>query len=188
MALLVLTFAGKSTKIKGPHFHHVHADIIIIEFPASTVELDGLPKGYFPLKPNTWTFRKSIHNTATNKRDIRCFAILHKGKPSQINASLRAGGFSAYVAASRPRTHEGLALLESVTKDDLNKPDFSPYFKSEQRHLDALRRTTLLQCNGLDAPNSAPDIHDPDSVGLSKGRTLKMFAIQIKQQGQLLSI
>ncbi|KAG1894375.1 uncharacterized protein F5891DRAFT_961688, partial [Suillus fuscotomentosus] len=97
----------------------------IVEFPASKVQLSGLPPHFFPVVPMTWTFTTLLQDDQGNEHKLRitrhqlpiqpAFAVTGhsaQGKtlPSVL-VNLHEGGFSAYVAASWARTCEGLCVL-----------------------------------------------------------------------------
>jgi len=94
-----------------------HAVCVLVEFPHSKVHLSGLPKGVFPILPDTWRFTilldcDGLQQKVCVTRDQipiqPVFAIT--GHSSQgktlpnVIVNLHEGGFAAYVAASRART------------------------------------------------------------------------------------
>ncbi|TEB26515.1 hypothetical protein FA13DRAFT_1595676, partial [Coprinellus micaceus] len=116
----------------------VIAKVALVHFPLSKVRLYGLPAGYFPIEPITWSFTAMLPSTSRGaKRDslrIRRYqlpiqpAFAVTGQSAQgktlptVLASLHEGGFGAYVAASRAKSREGLCIIRSVQLSDLNKP------------------------------------------------------------------
>jgi hypothetical protein len=61
----------------------------------------------------------------------------------KVLAWLHEGGFAAYVSASRPNNHYGLAIIQSVTLAELNKPLPYDLIKESKRH-DVLEHNTLI--------------------------------------------
>lgn len=112
----------------------------IIEFPTSKVALPGLPPKFFPIEPIKWTFSAQIDmHPGVNSQGVSkvkvsrsqwgfqpgfaCTGHAAQGKTlPNVLSSLREGGFAAYVAASRPNSRYGLAIIDPVTLADLNKP------------------------------------------------------------------
>jgi ATP-dependent exoDNAse (exonuclease V) alpha subunit len=93
-----------------------YCSCVLVEFLDSPVQLDGLPQGYFPITPVTWSFMASFVRDADGQHErIRLslyqvpiqpgFAVTghsSQGKSlPKVLVSLHDGGFAAYVAASR---------------------------------------------------------------------------------------
>lgn len=127
------------------------ADLVLVMFPDSLVQLPGLAKGVFPIKPLRTLFSVKFENAA--KRITRyqmplqpasCttghFAQGRTLKAVIVNMSL--GGFCAYVAASRPRDRYGLYITKPVTTEQLNKP-LPRVLITDMARLDRLARDTL---------------------------------------------
>lgn len=131
-----------------------HCKCAIVEFPESSIQLSGLPKGYFPIIPIKFTFTTYLNNTndKTKIQIIRhqlpiqpAFAITGhsaEGKSlPKIMCSLHEGGFAAYVAASRAFNRSGLCITHPVHLKDLNKPVPEDLF-IEHRRLQCLQHNT----------------------------------------------
>ncbi|KAF6746378.1 hypothetical protein DFP72DRAFT_823155, partial [Ephemerocybe angulata] len=134
--------------------------VAIVHFPSSKVKLEGLPDGYFPIDPVSWSFTVQSPSTQNGDRvkgreNIRvrryqlpiqpAFAVT--GQSSQgktlpnVLVSLHEGGFGAYVAASRAKSREGLSILHPVEIKDLNQPLPSDLVL-EMKRLHALEHNT----------------------------------------------
>lgn len=50
-------------ELEEDEYGYVCAKYAIVEFPASTVKLEGLPRGCYPISPVTWTFKHQIMNS-----------------------------------------------------------------------------------------------------------------------------
>lgn len=154
----------------------------LVEFPTSKVALPGLPPKYFPLEPIKWTFtaKLNMHPGDDSQGDVRCkvtrsqwgfqpgFACTGhaaQGKTFQnIMTGMHEGGFAAYVAASRPRTRYGLAILQPVTLADLNKRLPYDLLRESQRY-EAMEHNTLVRFGLKDGSL----IHVPDPEGEKLG-------------------
>ncbi|KAF8815173.1 hypothetical protein BYT27DRAFT_7080622, partial [Phlegmacium glaucopus] len=91
-----------------------YCSCVIVEFPESPVQLDGLPQGYFPIVPVIWSFTMSFVCDNGEHEKIKLsyhqvpiqpgFAITGhsaQGKTLlKVLVSLHEGVFAAYVAAS----------------------------------------------------------------------------------------
>ena len=85
-----------------------------------------------------------------------------KTLPSVLT-DLKEGGFAAYVAASRPRSRQGLFLTEAVTLDDLNNKHL-PYTLLQEctsKRLNALEHNTNIHYGFQDGP--LHHVPDPES-------------------------
>ena len=134
------------------------AKCVIVEFPDSTVGIDGLPSHCFPLTPKTWKFNTVLSDSVGNKQTVHvvrsqlslqpAFAITGhaaQGKTlAQVLVDLSEGGFAAYVSASRARTREGLFTTETITLENLNKP-VSSHLQQECRRLERLEHNTEVR-------------------------------------------
>jgi hypothetical protein len=131
--------------------------LAIVDFPSSKVKLDGLPVGYFLIEPISWSFSTPIKvNGSQTMLRIRRYqlpiqpAFSVTGQSAQgktlpsVLASLHEGGFSAYVAASRAKTRQGLCVLQPVQLSDLNKPLPHDLLIEAQR-LEALEQNTYVR-------------------------------------------
>jgi hypothetical protein len=89
----------------------------IVEFPDSPVKLEGLPQGYFPITPVTFSFTASLNRDGkTEKLKFSCHQIPIQtgftvtGHSAQgktlptVLVHLHEGSFGSYVAASRARS------------------------------------------------------------------------------------
>ncbi|KAK0431280.1 hypothetical protein EV421DRAFT_1720677, partial [Armillaria borealis] len=116
-------------------YGYLYAKCAIVEFPASDVKLEGLPKGCFPISPMTWTFK---HQMVNEKGKLVNVSVLREQLPFQggfactgqvaqgqrmtsVIAYIDEGGFAAYVAASRATSRKSLYLANRVTLGRLNK-------------------------------------------------------------------
>ena len=136
-----------------------YAIVAIVEFPGchESVHLDGLPPRHWPVYPESCTIH--IRVLAAGRPDVITVqrhqlalqlafsSTAHgaQGKTLQAVASdLNFGGAKAYVIASRARDRYGLALLQPVTLDVLNKsPDRD--LRAEHMRQKALEHNTLLK-------------------------------------------
>ncbi|KAK0502573.1 hypothetical protein EDD18DRAFT_1042649, partial [Armillaria luteobubalina] len=57
----------------------------IVEFPSSKVKLSGLPKGYFPVKPISWTFKHKIVGESGKHEFV---TVMHEQVPIQPGFAL----------------------------------------------------------------------------------------------------
>ena len=134
------------------------ADLALVEFPASSVHIEGLPKHYYPIFPISSTITSTIpidnneYETATIQRNqlplqlafaVTAYAAQGKTLP-QILCNLKEGGFAAYVSASRARTREGLFITDEVSLKNLNTT-ISSHLLRETARLDALKYNTLVK-------------------------------------------
>ena len=102
----------------------------IVEFPDSPIQLNGLPQGYFPIVPVTWSFTTSIICDNDGKHEQ--LKLSHHQVPIQpafavtghsaegktlpiVLVGLHEGGFAAYVAGSRAKSRSGLVLLKQFS-------------------------------------------------------------------------
>lgn len=114
-----------------------HATVVIVEFPAcrDAIHLDGLPPGHYPIYPYSCPIKVDtyvsgwLHTVSIQRHQmplqLRFSRTAHgaQGKTlTAVGSDLNFGGAMAYVIASRARTRQGLALLQPVTLDALNKP------------------------------------------------------------------
>lgn len=77
-----------------------------------------------------------------------------------ILANLYEGGISAYIAASRPTSQEGLCITRPVTLETLNRP--IPYdLYIEYRHLQIMEHNTLIKY-GLES-GTMQEVFDPET-------------------------
>ncbi|KAJ3921047.1 hypothetical protein F5877DRAFT_36814, partial [Lentinula edodes] len=95
-----------------------------LSFPDSKVHLPGLPLHFFPVKARSWKCSTFIINeneekilvsvTRTQLPFEPLFALTGQGAQGHtlgaILCMLHLGGFGAYVAASRPRSRDGLFI------------------------------------------------------------------------------
>jgi hypothetical protein len=161
----------------------------IVEFPDSPVKLEGLPQGYFPITPVTFSFTASL----TRERDGKIeklkfsrhqlpiqpgFAVTGhsaQGKTlPKVLANLHEGGFGAYVAASRAKSRTGLCITQTVRLNDLNKPVPHDLFV-EVRRLEILEKNTLVRhrfMNGTLLP-----VPDPESEIEITKQTVKIKVV-----------
>jgi hypothetical protein len=117
----------------------IHCKCVVVEFPDSPLKLTGLPKGYFPIVPSTFSFTTKIARRGDAEFDLMKvqftrhqlliqpgFAVTgHSAQGTslpKILDSLHEGGFGAYVAASRALNREGLCITHPVQLQDLRKP------------------------------------------------------------------
>ncbi|KAF6743595.1 hypothetical protein DFP72DRAFT_827547, partial [Ephemerocybe angulata] len=124
---VILRSRNISTDLGLDNGTHV-AKLAIVHFPTSKVHLEGLPPGYFPIEPISWSFTAALPsklaalNGDVNLRVRRyqlplqpAFAVTGhsaQGKTlPMVLASLREGGFGAYVAASRAKARTGLCIM-----------------------------------------------------------------------------
>jgi len=148
----------------------LHCNCVLVEFPDSPLKLTGLPKGYYPVVPSTFSFTTNIHQnhsmimTKITRHQLPiqpAFAVTGhsaQGKSlPKIVASLHEGGFGAYVAASRAFNREGLCITHPVQLQDLRKPlGHNLYF--ENRRLKALEHNTYIRHGfSLGSPVNVPD-------------------------------
>jgi len=136
----------------------------LVHFPASRLDIAGLPKGMYPITPIVWSFMMLIPGSADISTKIHvsqeqlpiqpAFAVTGhsaQGKTlSKVIVNLHEGGFSSYVAASCAKCHEGLCITQNVTIDQLNKP-VSYDLLQEIKHLDGLEHNTYVNlglCDG----------------------------------------
>ena len=147
---------------------------VLAEFPDSKVTLPGLPKGYFPIVPVKSTFTTLLTDQDGTTSTIQVtrnqvpvqpgFAVTGQSAQGKtlpkVLAPLHAGGFGAYVAASRARNRKGLCITEPVTLQDLNKP--LPFnLCVEANRLDALEHNTYIRYGFREGtPRS---VQDPES-------------------------
>ena len=138
----------------------IHCKCVVVEFPDRPLKLTGLPKGYFPVIPSTFSFTTNITRNH-NKSDLMKVKVTRHQLPIQpgfavtghsaqgkslpkILASLHEGGFSAYVAASRAFNRQGLCITHPVQLQDLRKPlGHDLYF--ENCRLKALEHNTYIK-------------------------------------------
>ena len=151
----------------------IHCKCVVVEFPDSPLKLTGLPKGYFPIVPSTFSFTTNIARNHDNSEFMKVKVIRHqlpiqpgfaitghsaqgKSLPKTL-ASLHEGGFGAYVAASRAFNRQGLCITHPVRLQDLRKPlGHDLYF--ENRRLKALENNTYIKYGFT----SGIPIHVPD--------------------------
>ncbi|KAL0057232.1 hypothetical protein AAF712_016132, partial [Marasmius tenuissimus] len=120
-------------QVKVDEFGYHTPDVVIVEFPTSTIELNGLPPRCYPITPETWRveYQRSITQPAIKlvRRQFPiqpAFAVTGHSAQGKtllsVICSLKDGRFAAYVAASRPRRRQDLAISKEVSPLDLNKP------------------------------------------------------------------
>ena len=147
----------------------------IVEFPDSPVKLQGLPQGFFPITPVTFSFTASFIQEADGKpRKMKFsrhqlpiqpgFAVTGhsaQGKTlPKVGVHLHEGGFGAYVAASRAKSRNGLCITQPVRLNDLNKPLPHDLF-AEVRRFEVLANNTLILHGFSDGP--LLPVPDPES-------------------------
>lgn len=157
-----------------------YATSVLVEFPTSKVQLPGLPKGYFPIQPVTWTFVANLasDNSCQPVKITRHqlpiqpgFAVTgHSAQGKTLPKTLtnmREGGFAAYVSASRAQKREGLCLIHPVSIEHLNKP--LPYdLVREVERLEALEHNTYIHFGFQQG--ILKEIPDPESEITSIGK------------------
>jgi hypothetical protein len=134
----------------------------IVEFPSSKVALQKLPPKLFPIEPIKWTFTSTItvQGDNNNKQVIKAriqrsqmpfepgFALTGHSAQGKtllnVLAWLHEGGFAAYVSALRPKSHNGLAIIQPVTLSDLNKPLPYDLIQEAKRH-EIMEHNTLVR-------------------------------------------
>jgi hypothetical protein len=151
---------------------HKYAAVAIVEFPEchGSVHLDGLPPRHYPIYPESCTIHVRVlaagrpemltvqrHQLALQLAFART-AHGAQGKTLPAVASdLNFGGAKAYVIASRATDRHGLALLQSVTLEHLNKPPDRD-LRVEHMRQKALEHNTLLNFGFMSGrPATVPD-------------------------------
>jgi hypothetical protein len=169
----------------------------LIHFPQSTVNLPGLPKGHIVLAPIDSSFSTELPAELMEDNEKRRVKVTRHqaeyelgfcvtGHSAQgktllvVITDLRIGGSAAYVAASRPKTRNGLIILDKVSKDDLNKP-LPPDLLMESHRLEALEHNTLVRNGFLQAP--LVDVPDPErDLGMNEVPTNLVFTVSGKKR------
>jgi hypothetical protein len=110
-------------------------NVAIVEFPSchDSIQLDGLPPGYYPIYPDSCTLKVDVfisgkpHTISVQRHQVPLQLAFSRtahgaqGKTmSAIGSDLNFGGAKAYVIASRARDRGGLALVQPVTLEMLN--------------------------------------------------------------------
>lgn len=104
------------------------------EFPASKVNLSGLPPHWFPIEPTTWLYTTALNIPGVGTKKVKIsrsqipiqggFAVTGQSAQGQtlpvVLCDLNEGSWSSYVAASRAKSREGLFLTEPVSLETLN--------------------------------------------------------------------
>jgi len=168
-----------------------YCSCVIVEFPDSPVQLDGLPQGYFPIVPVTWSFSTSfVRDNDGQHEQIKLsrhqlvpiqpgFAITGhsaQGKTlPKVLVGLHEGGFAAYVAASRAKSRTGLCITEPVHLQNLNKPLPYDLFVEVQR-LEKLEHNTLVRHGFING--TVLSTPDPESESNQKLITMKSQLIE----------
>ena len=152
-----------------------HCTCAIVHFPDSPVKLEGLPQGYFPITPVTFSFTASFTRDQDGKTEKIKFSrhqlpiqpgFAVTGHSAQgktlpkVLVNLHEGGFGSYVAASRARSRTGLCITQAVRLEDLNKPLPHDLFV-EVRRLEILHNNTLVH-HGFSDGALLP-VTDPES-------------------------
>lgn len=139
----------------------------IVEFPHSFVNLQGLPPNFFPLTPeHTMLSFKDGNGVKKFKRTQApfepAFGITGHGVQGQtrlhVIADLHDGGFASYVAASRPTSQAGLAILRQVSQDNLNKPLPFELLCENERHELMAENTMITSGFMVGVLRSIPDV------------------------------
>lgn len=165
-----------------------YCECAIVEFEDSPIQLDGLPRGYFPIFPVTFSYPTKLKLASTGKEEIirvsrnqlplqPGFAVTGhsaQGKTlPKVLAFLDEGGFSAYVAASRATSRNGLCLVRPVTLGDLNKPLPSDLF-FEMNRLHILEHNTSVQHGYSDGPLKPVPDHEAETTTTCSELSLKI--------------
>lgn len=181
--------------IDTDEYGYTYCRCAVVEFKDSPVRLDGLPPGYFPIFPTTFSYPKKMKVGPEGHEEIVrvCrhqlpiqpgFAVTGhsaQGKTlPNILAFLNEGGFAAYVAASRATSRHGLCIAHPVTLKDLNKPLPSDLFYEVQR-LDALRRNTLVK-HGFVQGQEVP-VPDPEAETSNRSAAVAISNVKIEFLG-----
>lgn len=112
-----------------------YAKAALVYFPDSPVQLTGLPKGVFPIKPISWSFSAMLQ---LERGKVQSYKVKRYQLPIEpgysvtghsaqgktlpkVQCNLRDGAWAAYVAASRARRREDIFLLQDVALKHLNK-------------------------------------------------------------------
>lgn len=147
----------------------------IVEFPDSPVKLEGLPQGYFPITPVTFSFTASLTRECDGQTEKLKFSrhqlpiqpgFAVTGHSAQgktlpkVLVGLHEGGFASYVAASRAKSRTGLCITQAVRLSDLNKPLPHDLFVEINR-LGVLEKNTLVR-HGFSSGALLP-VPDPES-------------------------
>ena len=135
------------------------AVIALVEFPDSTVEIPGLPKGWYPIEPISCTVKQILVQKDTQKLiEVSAtrfqlpiqlaFAITShcaQGRTlSGIVCDISSGGHNAYVAASWARNRNSLVITKFITSNaQLNRPLASDLV-CEMKRLSCLQHNTLV--------------------------------------------
>lgn len=155
------------------------SDYVLVEFPASPIELPGLPRGWIAIQPSRWSFTvgQPIFQGATKVSRSQlplqpAFAVTGhsaQGKTlPKVMMDLQQGGFHAYVGASRPRSRHGLFLLNPVTLDDLRVHLPADLIREDVR-LKALAHNTAIRHGFASGPEvPVPDPEDEDDLLFSR--------------------
>jgi hypothetical protein len=144
------------------------ADGAVVHFPASPVQLPGLPAGCIFLRPESKPYSVIQEGVKVSFRREQMLvepAYAVTGHFSQgktlpvVVADLKNGGPAAYVAASRPTERDGLFLVRRLTLKDLNHPPHPPNLLKEFARFEAIKHNTLVDHGFLNAPRRVL-IHD----------------------------
>ena len=160
---------------KQTSFNICYCTCAIVEFPNSKVSLPNLSPTFFPITPIKTSFTTQLVQSSGDSVRLKimrsqlpiqpAFAVTGhsaQGKtlPSVLT-DLKEGGFAAYVAASRPRSRQGLFLTEAVTLDDLNKKHLPYNLLQECKRLNALEHNTYIHYGFQDG--ALHQVPDPES-------------------------
>lgn len=168
---------------------------VLVSFPQSPVQLDGLDMGIVPITPETCRFTHSGVGPDRTSGPVRisrsqiplepAFAVTGhcaQGKTlPKVIVNLKDGGFSAYVGASRAREQKDFCITEPVTLDDLNKP-LPEHLIVENKRLIALAHNTLVQ-HGFKSGTLVP-VPEPEfeCTNLAKSAKVKIALVDNKSK------
>ncbi|PPQ75657.1 hypothetical protein CVT26_001814 [Gymnopilus dilepis] len=153
---------------------YTYATCAIVEVPNCNVQLENLPPKHFPIEPITWSFSTKLPLDPEHPERLTQCKVTRSQLPLQpgfsftghaaqggtipLNiSSLAEGGFAAYVAASRARSREGIAILEPVTLQDLNRK-LPPALELEEHRHSIMEYNTMLKYGFIKGePKVVPD-------------------------------
>ncbi len=168
-------------------YGYIYAKYAIVEFPSSSVELPGLPKGCFPISPVSWSFKHQIVNPQGKTVNVSimreqmpfqggfaCTGQVAQGQTmTSVIAYVDEGGFTAYVAASRATRREDLYLASRVRLKDLNR-QLPPDLVYEMRNIENIAWNSLVT-HGFERGSviALPIPEEPYSVSCGLNETAK---------------